>query len=29
MFTRPLKRHAQLDPLMDDPLWVAGLMPTR
>jgi len=29
MFTRPLKRHAQLDPLMDDPLWVAGLMPAR
>lgn len=29
MFTRPLQRHAQLDPLMDDPLWVAGMMPGR
>lgn len=29
MFTRPLTRHAQLDPLMDDPLWVAGMMPGR
>lgn len=26
MFTRSLKRHAQLDPL-DDPIWSAGLMP--
>lgn len=26
MFTRPLKRHSRLDPLMDDPLWIAGVM---
>jgi light-independent protochlorophyllide reductase subunit N len=26
MFTKALKRHAQLDPL-DDPVWSAGLMP--
>lgn len=26
MFTKPIKRHAQLDPL-DDPVWSAGLMP--
>jgi light-independent protochlorophyllide reductase subunit N len=26
MFTRAIKRHAQLDPL-DDPVWSAGLMP--
>jgi light-independent protochlorophyllide reductase subunit N len=26
MFTRSLRRHAQLDPL-DDPVWSAGLMP--
>lgn len=26
MFTRALRRHAQLDPL-DDPVWSAGLMP--
>lgn len=26
MFTRSIKRHAQLDPL-DDPVWSAGLMP--
>jgi light-independent protochlorophyllide reductase subunit N len=26
MFTRPLRRHAQLDPL-DDPVWRTGLMP--
>lgn len=29
MFTRPLARHAQLDPLGRDPVWTAGLMPAR
>ena len=27
MFTKSLKRHAQLDPL-DDPVWSAGIMPS-
>jgi light-independent protochlorophyllide reductase subunit N len=27
MFTRSLRRHAQLGPL-DDPVWTAGLMPS-
>jgi light-independent protochlorophyllide reductase subunit N len=27
MFTKSLKRHARLDPLMDDPAWTAGIMP--
>ncbi|MEN9933760.1 MAG: hypothetical protein RLZZ387_339 [Chloroflexota bacterium] len=27
MFTKSLKRHARLDPLMDDPAWTQGLMP--
>jgi len=27
MFTKSLKRHAQLDPL-DDAVWSAGLMPS-
>ncbi len=28
MFTKALKRHAQLDPLGLDPVWTAGLMPS-
>lgn len=28
MFTLPLERHARLDPLADDPVWTAGLMPS-
>jgi light-independent protochlorophyllide reductase subunit N len=28
MFTKSLRRHAQLDPLGDDPVWTAGLMPS-
>ena len=28
MFTKVLRRHARLDPLGDDPIWMAGLMPS-
>lgn len=28
MFTKALKRHAQLDPLGLDPVWTAGIMPS-
>jgi light-independent protochlorophyllide reductase subunit N len=28
MFTKAMRRHAQLDPLGDDPVWTAGLMPS-
>jgi light-independent protochlorophyllide reductase subunit N len=27
MFTKSLRRHSRLDPLMDDPAWTAGIMP--
>jgi hypothetical protein len=27
-FTRALQRHAQLDPLGSDPIWLIGMMPS-
>jgi light-independent protochlorophyllide reductase subunit N len=27
-FTRALQRHAQLDPLGSDPIWLTGMMPS-